>query len=327
VAAHLKTDHHELYLAPRAARDLIPDLPDWYDEPFADSSALPTYLVSRLAREHVTVALSGDGGDEVFFGYNRHRALARLARLDALPQGMRRLAARAIERVGPEGAERFARLLPESRRPRQIDDKAAKLARALAGADTTHRYLDLVSHWRPEDGMVADLPADELLPGGLPPSLDAAERAAACDTLGYLPDDILTKVDRASMAVSLEARVPLLDHRVVEYAWRMPSALKLKDGVGKWPLRQILYRRVPQHLVERPKAGFAIPLGEWLRGPLRDWAGDLLSERRLKERGLVDPARVRAAWADHLTGQGQGRAEALWNVLMLEAWAERWLDR
>ena len=179
--------------------------------------------------------------------------------------------------------------------------------------------------------MLASLPADhllrEILPGELPKELNAAERAAAIDALTYLPNDILTKVDRASMAVSLEARVPLLDHRVVEYAWSMPSALKLKDGVAKHPLRRILYRHVPRHLVERPKAGFALPLGEWLRGPLRDWAGDLLSEQRLKRRGFVDPAIVRRVWADHLTGTGQGRAEALWGVLMLEAWAERWLDR
>jgi len=326
VAAHLRTDHTELYLEPRAARDLIPDLPDWYDEPFADSSALPTYLVSRLARSQVTVALSGDGGDEAFLGYNRHAALARLARLDAMPKAVRQMAARAIERLGPGGANRIAQMLPEAKRPRQADDKAAKLARALGQPDTDHRYLDLVSHWRPRDGMVDALGPEALLPGALPEGLDPASRAAAFDTLTYLPDDILTKVDRASMAVSLEARVPLLDHRVLEYAWRMPHGLKLKGGVGKWPLRQVLYRHVPQHLVERPKAGFAVPLGEWLRGPLREWAGDLLSQDRLARCGLVDPAIVRKAWADHLTGSGQGRAEALWNVLMLEAWAERWVD-
>lgn len=327
VAAHLRTDHTELYLAPRTARDLIPNLPDWYDEPFADSSALPTYLVSRLAREHVTVALSGDGGDEAFLGYNRHLALARLARLDGVPKGLRRLTARAIQGLGPEGMERAARLIPAAHRPRQAADKARKLARALAQPDTDHRYLDLISHWRPEDGVVPDAGPGTLLPGGVPTGLDPAARAAAFDTLGYLPDDILTKVDRASMAVSLEARVPLLDHRVVELAWRMPTAVRMKDGVGKWPLRQVLYRYVPRHLVERPKAGFAVPLGEWLRGPLREWAGDLLSEKRLAERGLVDPKPVREAWAAHLTGSGQGRAEALWNVLMLEAWARRWLGR
>ena len=331
VAAHLKTDHTELYLAPKEARDLIPSLPDWFDEPFADSSALPTYLVSRLARRSVTVALSGDGGDEMFLGYNRHKALAGLAKLDVAPAALRRLAAGGLTALGPAGAQALARLLPAAKRPRQADDKAAKLARALAAPDGDARYLDIVSHWREGDGMLASLPADhllrEILPGELPKELNAAERAAAIDALTYLPNDILTKVDRASMAVSLEARVPLLDHRVVEYAWSMPSALKLKDGVAKHPLRRILYRHVPRHLVERPKAGFALPLGEWLRGPLRDWAGDLLSEQRLKRRGFVDPAIVRRVWADHLTGTGQGRAEALWGVLMLEAWAERWLDR
>lgn len=327
VAAHLRTDHTELYLAPRIARDLIPDLPNWHDEPFADSSALPTYLVSKLAREQVTVALSGDGGDEVFLGYNRHLALARLARLDHLPAGFRRLTARAIEALGAGGVERLAALLPKDKRPRQAADKALKLARALARPDTDHRYLDLIGHWRAEDGLVSGDEPDDLLPTGLPRGLDPAARAAAYDTLGYLPDDILTKVDRASMAVGLEARVPLLDHRVVELAWRMPTSVRMKGGVGKWPLRRILDRYVPRHLVERPKAGFAIPLGEWLRDPLREWAEDLLSERRLKQRGFVDPTPVRAAWTAHLEGTGQGRAEALWNILMLESWAERWLDR
>lgn len=327
VAAHLKTDHTELRLDPAEARALIPSLPDWYDEPFADSSALPTYLVSRLARGQVTVALSGDGGDEIFFGYNRHAALAKLARLDRAPAGLRRTAAKALEALGPTGAARLARLLPEGRRPRQADDKAAKLARALGREGTDARYLDLVSQWRAADGLVGPDDPAALLPQDAADGLDPAARAAALDALTYLPDDILTKVDRASMAVSLEARVPLLDHRVVEAAWRLPTAFKMKDGVGKWPLRQILYRHVPRHLVERPKAGFAIPLGDWLRGPLREWAGDLLSEARLARRGFVEPAVVRTAWAEHLSGQGQGRAEALWGVLMLEAWAERWLDR
>ncbi|MEQ8603614.1 MAG: asparagine synthase (glutamine-hydrolyzing) [Marivibrio sp.] len=326
VAAHLKTDHTDLYLAPKEARELIPNLPDWYDEPFADSSALPTYLVSRLARRSVTVALSGDGGDEMFLGYNRHKALARLARLDVAPAALRRLAAGGLKALGPGGAQALARLMPADKRPRQVDDKAAKLARALAAPDRDARYLDVVGHWRAADGLLDPAAPDDLLPAGLPPGLGAAERAALIDALTYLPNDILTKVDRASMAVGLEARVPLLDHRVVEYAWSMPASLKLKDGVTKHPLRQILYRHVPRHLVERPKAGFALPLGDWLRGPLREWAGDLLSEERLRRRGFVDPAVVRRVWADHLTGAGQGRAEALWGVLMLEAWAERWLN-
>ncbi len=335
VAAHLHTDHTELYLQSRQARDLIPSLPDWYDEPFADSSALPTYLVSRLAREHVTVALSGDGGDETFFGYTRHRALARLARLDAIPGPARRGLAAALNRLGPTGARRLAALLPEAKRPRLPEDKAAKLARALAADGFNSRYLDIVGHWSGAwDTAAAGLLADGAdapdatgwLPAGGPSAGDPAARAAWLDTLTYLPDDILTKVDRASMAVSLEARVPLLDHRVVEYAWRLPTGHKLRDGIGKWPLRQILYRHVPRHLVDRPKAGFAIPLGDWLRGPLRDWAETLLDADRLAARGFVDPAPVRAAWRQHLDGEGMGRAEDLWGVLMLEAWATRWLD-
>lgn len=323
VADHLGTDHTRLDLSPDDARDLIPNLPDWYDEPFADSSALPTYLVSRLAREHVTVALSGDGGDEVFFGYNRHKALGAMERkLAGVPGPVLKAGAAALAAPGPAFWDSAVALLPEKRRPRMAGTKAQKLAQALAADGSDARYLDLVTHWR-ED--LTGLARDPALPEGMPDA-DATARAAYADTLGYLPNDILTKVDRASMAVSLEARVPLLDHRVVERAWRLPTAMKIRGGVTKWPLRQILYRHVPRALVDRPKAGFAIPLDAWLRGPLRDWAETLLAEDRLKARGWIDPAPVRRAWADHLAGRG-ARAEALWGVCMLEAWAERWAGR
>lgn len=323
VASHLGTDHTELSLGPEDARDLIPNLPDWYDEPFADSSALPTYLVSRLAREKVTVALSGDGGDEVFFGYNRHKALAKLDRqLGRVPSPLRKMGACALALPGPAFWDGLAKLLPEGRRPRMAGTKALKLARALSAGDATQRYLGTVTHW-PEDLTGLSLPPH--FPAEAP-SGDAAAAAAYADTLGYLPNDILTKVDRASMAVSLEARVPLLDHRVVELAWTIPTAFKIRNGIQKWPLRQVLYKYVPQSLVDRPKAGFAIPLSDWLSGPLRDWAEELLSEDRLQKRGWIDPAPVRKAWADHLAGRG-ARAEALWGVCMLEAWAERWVGR
>lgn len=323
VASHLGTDHTELTLSAEDARDLIPNLPDWYDEPFADSSALPTYLVCRLARQSVTVALSGDGGDEVFFGYNRHRALKAMERrLDGVPRPLRRLAGCALAAPGPALWDGLAKVVPSRYRPRMAGTKAQKLARALAAGSSDERYLDLITHWR-EDltglGRSAELP-----PGA--PNRDAAARAAWADTMGYLPNDILTKVDRASMAVSLEARVPLLDHRLVEFAWTLPTEAKIRDGVTKWPLRQVLYRHVPRELVDRPKSGFAIPLGAWLSGPLRDWAETLLSEERLKARGWIDPGPVRRAWRDHLNGRG-ARAEALWGACMLEAWAERWIDR
>lgn len=321
VAAHLGTDHTTVDLSPEDARDLIPNLPDWYDEPFADSSALPTYLVCQLARKDVTVALSGDGGDEVFLGYNRHKALGRLgATLDAIPGAARAIAAGALAAPGPALWDGLARAIPESRRPRMAGTKVEKLARALAASDGDARYLDLITHWR-ED--LTGLGLERRLPDGAP-DRDPAARAAWADTMGYLPNDILTKVDRASMAVSLEARVPLLDHRLVEFAWSLPTDLKIRDGITKWPLREILYRHVPRALVDRPKAGFAVPLDDWLRGPLRDWAETLLAEDRLTRRGWIDPAPVKNAWRDHKAGRG-ARAEALWGICMLEAWAERWI--
>lgn len=319
VAKHLGTDHTSLTLSPDAARDLIGNLPDWYDEPFADSSALPTYLVSRLAREQVTVALSGDGGDEGFFGYNRHRALAALdAKAGRVPASVRRAAAAGIGAVSAQNWDRIAKLVPEPKRPRQTGDKMHKLAAGLAASDRAARYAGVVGHWHDHpDRAAPDLPP-------VPDGLDAAAEAAYWDTVTYLPDDILTKVDRASMAVSLEARVPLLDHRVLELAWRLPTHLKIRGGQSKYLLRQVLYRHVPRGMVERPKSGFAIPLSDWLAGPLRDWAEDLLSERSLTETGLIAAAPVRAAWADHLAGRGN-RQEDIWAILMLQSWARRWL--
>lgn len=202
-----------------------------------------------------------------------------------------------------------------------VGTKVQKLSRALGASSSDARYLDLITHW-PED--LTGLNQAAQMPSG--PSLDPSARAAYADTLGYLPNDILTKVDRASMAVSLEARVPLLDHRLVEFAWTLPTDMKIRNGVSKWPLRQVLYRHVPQELVDRPKSGFAIPLDDWLRGSLRDWAETLLSEDRLKARGWIDPKPVRQAWQDHLNGRG-ARAEALWGICMLEAWAERWMGK
>jgi asparagine synthase (glutamine-hydrolysing) len=321
VANHLGTDHTRLDMTTRDAMDLIPNMPDWYDEPFADSSALPTYLVSRLAKTHVTVALSGDGGDEALFGYNRHRILNKMAhRLDSIPFPLRKLAASTIAAPGPAFWEATSAFLPQKIRPGMAGTKMQKLAGILAARDTESRYRSLLTHW-PEDltGMGGSLPLPDHLPAG-----DPAARAAFADTLGYLPNDILTKVDRASMAVSLEARVPLLDHRVIELAWRLPTSLKIRKGISKWPLRHILYQYVPKALVDRPKAGFAIPLDDWLRGPLREWAETLLSEDRLRQRGWIDPIPVRAAWKDHLARRG-ARAEALWGICMLESWADRWI--
>ena len=287
VAQHLGTEHTSLSLSAEDARNLIPNLADWYDEPFADSSALPTYLVSQLAKSEVTVALSGDGGDEVFFGYNRHKALASLpGGLQSMPAPLRKAAAGLIAAPGPAFWDGAAKLIPESKRPRMAGNKAMKVARVLAAANADERYLSTVTHW-PED--LTGLARAAAIPP-VAPDHDPAARAAWIDTMTYLPNDILTKVDRASMAVSLEARVPLLDHRVVEYAWTLPTSMKIRDGVQKWALRQVLYKYVPQSLVDRPKAGFAIPLAEWLRTDLRDWAEALLSEDRLRKRGWIATA-------------------------------------
>jgi asparagine synthase (glutamine-hydrolysing) len=326
VARHLGTDHTELYVSPKAALDVIPKLADIFDEPFADASQIPTYLVSQLARGHVAVALSGDGGDELFAGYNRY-AQADLFRRRAgmVPMFVRQAGASAVRKVRPETWDRLFGLAPARLRLPAVGDKLYKLA-DVAGSAPDEFYLKLVSCWQDPTSLVsgatepvtaiADPRVGDLVP-------DHVQRMQYRDTLTYLPDDILAKVDRASMAVSLEARVPLIDHRVVRFAWSLPQHMKLRDGQRKWLLRQVLYRHVPQALVDRPKMGFGVPIDRWLRGPLRDWAEDLLDERRLREGGLIEPGPVRRRWAEHLSGQRNWQY-SLWTILMLEAWRRRW---
>ena len=322
VARHLETEHTELTVTSRHALDLIPRLPEWYDEPFADSSQIPTYLISAMTRRHVTVVLSGDGGDELFAGYNRYRTAQRIGQVLSLPRWLRKGAAAALQ---PNFWISLFSVLPSRLRPPQIGVKLHNVAALLEFDSADALYRRLVSHWEPAEIMPqASEPhpiiEDEELSKEFPQLLP---RMQFLDLITYLPDDILTKLDRASMAEALEARVPLLDHRVVEFSWRLPRAAKMRRNTSKWILRQILYRYVPPALVERPKMGFEIPLGEWLRGPLRDWAETLLNERRLREAGLLNHTLVGRVWKEHIKGR-PNRQKLLWDVLMLEAWRERW---
>jgi asparagine synthase (glutamine-hydrolysing) len=325
VAKHLGTDHTELTVTPAEAMAVIPDLPRFFDEPFADSSQVPTYLVSRLAREHVTVAMSGDGGDEVFAGYNRHRvAGSAVHRLLDLPEPLRRGMRAGLLAVPTDTWGWLAEHGPRRIRGRRAADNIHKLAGVLEADGPGHLHDLLASHWRN--------PASVVIGGSEPPSLftdpevasfltDPVDRMVFLDTITYLPDDILTKVDRASMAVSLEARVPLLDHRLVELAWRLPARFRIRAGVTKWALRQVLYRHVPQELIDRPKQGFGMPIGTWLRGPLREWAEELLSPSRLTQDGYFHPAPIRKLWDEHLAGRGTWQYH-LWDVLMFQAWLD-----
>jgi asparagine synthase (glutamine-hydrolysing) len=327
VAAHLGTDHTELYVEPRDALNLIPNLSRWYDEPFSDSSQIPTYLVSEMTRRHVTVALSGDGGDEHFAGYNRYVWAAELwRRIVRTPGPIRALGAAALGAM-PRGAfDLAARFLPQRYRPARPAEKAAKLAEILRMTSGDAIYRRLVSQWQEPDAIVCDAHepntplTDATLLSDMP---DFVARMQLVDTLTYLPDDILTKVDRATMAVGLEGRAPLLDHRVVEYAWTLPLSLKLRGGEGKWILREILARYVPRNLFERPKMGFGVPIDSWLRGPLRDWADDLLDPKAIAADGLLDPTPIAEAWELHRSGK-RDMHYPLWTILMFRDWQRAW---
>jgi len=328
VARHLGTDHTELYVTPGDSMAVIPRLPSLYDEPFADSSQIAVHLVSQLAGRHVTVSLSGDGGDELFGGYNRYRWTASAGRVARIPRPLRRAAAAILTSRPPEAWDgllrRFGGLLPRGANQRLAGDKLYKLAGVLV-LDTPERiYLDLVSHWDQPVSLVAgarELPTAITDPARWPRVPGLTEHMMYLDLVTYLPDDILVKLDRASMGVGLEGRVPLLDHRVVEFAWRVPLSMKVRDGQSKWLLRQVLYRYVPQHLIERPKMGFGVPIDRWLRGPLREWAEELLDPRRLTLDGYLDPAPIRARWVEHLSGRRNWQYH-LWDVLMFQAWLD-----
>lgn len=329
VAKHLGTDHTELCVTPAEAIGLIGRLPEVYDEPFADSSQIPTLLVSQLTRRYVTVSLSGDGGDEVFGGYNRYTWGGRLWKwLRATPRPVRHAAAAGITRFGPETWDdaftHMRAILPKSFRLRMPGYKVHKLAGLLRSKSPMEMYAGMISHWSEPERVVfgaTELPVlhtvmDEWV--GFP---EFERQAMYLDSITYLPNDILVKLDRATMAYSLEGRIPFLDPRVVEFAWRLPLHMKVRSSEGKWILRQVLYRYVPRELIERPKMGFGIPLDSWLKGPMREWAEALIQPRRLREEGFFDPEEVHSKWSEYLEGLGAWQFH-LWDILVFQLWLQ-----
>ena len=327
VARHLGTDHTELYVTPARAQAVIPKLPALYDEPFADSSQIPTFLVSELARRQVTVSLSGDGGDEVFGGYNRYFLGQRIWNgVKWMPKSVRKGGGQLLRALSPRTWDalfhRAGPMLPNSIAVQNPGDKLQKLAGVLTMEDPRALYWGLISLWKNTAEVVAGSaePATIFNEAYRRTGLtDFLQQMMFMDTMMYLPDDILVKVDRASMGVSLEARVPILDHRVVEFAWRLPVSMKIRHGQGKWILRKVLDRYVPQGLIDRPKMGFGVPIDSWLRGPLRDWSETLLDEQRLRADGFFDPRLIREKWSEHLSGRRNWQY-LLWCVLMFQAW-------
>jgi asparagine synthase (glutamine-hydrolysing) len=327
VAEHLNTNHTELYVSGKEAMEVIPELPRLYDEPFAAYSQIPLYLISKIARQQVTVALSGDGGDELFAGYTRYIWASKIwKKMNSVPLSLRKILANILQSVPPHLWDsifkQLAPVLPSKFQQTLPSDKLYKLANILSLNTADEVYQHLVSDWKQTIVIGADIVPYALNDKNI---IDAfpnfTERMMYLDLMTYLPDEVLAKVDRATMGTSLEARVPLLDHRVVEFAWQLPLSLKLHDGQGKYPLRQILYKYVPKELIERPKMGFGVPIGEWLRGSMRDWAGDMLSSERLKREGFLNNAAIQEKWLEHSSGKRNWQNH-LWNVLMFETWLE-----
>ena len=319
VARHLGTEHTEFRVTPAEVRAVIPELPLVWDEPFADESQIPTLLLSRLARQHVTVALSGDGGDECFGGYARHFTLARLAALFRMPVGVRRLAASALLGLTPQAWQEIARILrlPATLRPALAGGSLRKFARALAAANDQERYTQLTTFGSTPASLDPGIDA----PWEIPRLSNAVDQLIYRDMAGYLTGDILVKLDRATMAAGLEGRCPFLDDRVIEFAWRLPTETKIRNGQGKLPLRRLLRRYLPEALFERPKQGFNVPIGEWLTGPLRGWAEELLDGARIRREGLLHSGGVQACWQQHLSGRSD-RSGELWAILMVQAWLD-----
>jgi asparagine synthase (glutamine-hydrolysing) len=329
VASYLDTEHTELHVSPEDAMEVVPLLPRLYDEPFSDSSQIPTFLVSRLTKQSVTVGLSGDGGDELFGGYNRYFMADEIwKKLARVPWCGRKVLAKLISSIPVELLNHrpawLSSILNKYGRPGPAGDKLHKLAEVLSSETREKMYFTLVSVWKDPiriTGAAEEPPTALNDQSFWPEIINFVLYMMLNDLIGYLPDDILTKVDRASMGVSLEARVPFLDHRIVEFSWNLPISMKIRNGKGKWILRQLLNRYVPQELVARPKSGFAIPIDSWLRRPLRDWAESLLDEKCLREDGFFDPRLVREKWKEHLSEKRNWQYH-LWNVLMFQLWLE-----
>lgn len=326
VAKHLGTDHSELYVSPAEAISVIPDLPIFYDEPFADSSQIPTFLVAKMASKDVKVSLSGDGGDELFGGYNRYvwsRSIYK--KTNWLPKSSLNLISSAIQSVSPDNWDKFNNLctsvLPTKFRTSQMGDKMHKVASIMDFNSYWELYHGLVSQWSNPLDIVINGDESKMHPiskGIQSFDSDIEHFMMFADSKTYLPDDILCKVDRASMAVGLETRVPLLNHNIVELSWQLPLNMKIRDGKSKWLLRELLSRYVPNSLINRPKQGFALPIASWLRGPLREWAEELLDESRIKNEGYFNPEPIQNAWKDHLNGKNM--QNKLWGILMFQAW-------
>jgi asparagine synthase (glutamine-hydrolysing) len=325
IAQHLGTDHTELYVSSQFAMQVIPKLATIYDEPFSDSSQIPTYLVSQLTKQHVKVALTGDGGDELFCGYNRY-ILANnwWDKFSMMPLFLRKILAYGIKSISPNNWNNFLKLLPGLSQHVNIGNKLHKGANVLETRKLSDLYYALSSHWQNPTETVINSKEPETFLTKLKPKLSGLndyQKMMALDLITYLPNNILVKVDRAAMSNSLETRVPFLNHKLIEYVWKIPYSLKFRNGQGKWILRQILNQYIPKNLTERPKMGFGIPLDAWLRGPLRDWAENLLNEKRLIQEGYFNPKPIRDKWAEHLSEKRNWQYD-LWNVLMFQAWID-----
>jgi len=325
ISDHLKTDHTEFFVSSRQAFDIIPKLPDIYDEPFSDSSQIPTFLVSQLAKKHVKVAFSGDGADELFCGYNRYLISEKYWNiLNSIPFFLRKLFASGIKSIPPHYWNKFSSYFLDSFKYHNFGSKMYKGADVLNAKTTHDLYFRLCSHWQnPTEVVTNSKEPGTLLTKHKPQlnNLNNQQQMMALDFITYLPDDILVKVDRAAMASSLETRMPFLDHKLIDYVWKIPHSLKFKNGQGKWILKKILNKYLPKNLTERPKMGFGIPIDIWLRGQLRDWAENLLDEKKLEQEGYFNSNLIRQKWKEHLSEKKNNQFQ-LWNVLMFQAWLE-----